>query len=66
MGLEADCRDGENKLNKEGDENFDDKMVIYKDKTFTDLNTDRYDRDLNQYQGFRDFKSEELKKIKDE
>lgn len=66
MGLEADCRDGEHKLNKEGDENFDDKMVIYKDKTFTDLNTDRYDRDLNQYQGFRDFKTEELKKIKDE
>lgn len=41
-------------------------MVIYKDTTFTEMGTLRYDRDLKLNERFRDFKQEELDKIKAE
>ena len=66
LGLEADCREGENKREKEMQDNFENKMVIYKDKTFTDLGSLRYDRDLKLNERYRDFKADELQKIRDE
>ena len=47
-------------------DNFENKMVLYKDATFTDMGTLRYDRDLALNEKFRDFKEDELQKIKDE
>jgi hypothetical protein len=37
-------------------DNFENKMVIYKDTTFTDMGTLRYDRDLDLNEKFRLFK----------
>lgn len=61
-----DCRNNENLLEKEAKENYDQKMILYKDDTFTKLNNDRFARDHKLLQEFLDFKIRELKNIQSE
>ena len=50
--LEQECRSYEQQLHKESVENFENKMTLEKTRVFTELNTERYERDsglLNKY-----------------
>lgn len=64
IDLEQDCRKLEDDHQKEANDNFENKMTIDKDKGIEELGTKRFERDLKLQTAFRDFKTEELEKVK--
>ena len=66
MQLEQDVANNNQTTSKEEDESYKQTMVLEKGAVFDALNKHRYERDLGQVTGFRDYKANELQTLQDE
>lgn len=66
MQLDQDKSNNDQTIGKEEDESYKQTMILQRGKEFDELNEHRYDRDKKQIEEFRDYKSNELKQIKED
>ena len=67
MELDSDCRKLQDELNRESEQNYQNKMTLDKDKQITvELSLHRFDRDFKLMTEFKEFKVKELADTKTE
>lgn len=64
--MEQDAGNNAATIAKEEDDGYKQTMVLEKGRVTDELDKHRYDRDLAQIQGFRDYKAEELQRLQTE